>query len=218
MLYAINEIFRSIQGEGYHVGKVCTFIRFAGCNLSCHWCDTDHSPKLSMDGKGIIAALKAPMRLNPNHPDFRDTHFDIYKKKTVVLTGGEPTLQVTAELLSDIKRSGWGIAIETNGTIGAKLAHFKKRNLLDWITVSPKAQRPAETEALLCADELKVVFDGRVNPNKYVDRIMSGESGQTLPKLYIQPCSENFRPAVDFVLRFPFWTLSIQVQKVIGVR
>ena len=94
----VNEIFYSLQGEGFFTGTPSIFIRFSGCNLKCPFCDTDHSPHTEMSPQEIAKASSA------------------YPATHVVLTGGEPSLQVTEELIELLHAEGKFVAIETNGT------------------------------------------------------------------------------------------------------
>ena len=126
----INEIFVSLQGEGFHTGTVAVFVRFSGCNLSCSFCDTNHQHFVEMTDEQIAD--------------------EVAKHATdwVILTGGEPSLQASEHLIDLIHQQGKKVAIETNGT------HDLPSNL-DWITVSPKDWNKIIVQS---ADELKVVF------------------------------------------------------------
>jgi len=190
--YPINEIFYSVQGEGYHVGKPAVFIRFAGCNLDCLWCDTNKTEKATLTIKGIVERAKL----------FEN------QKVMIVLTGGEPTLYDLAPLCKELRSlSPLLIAIETNGTIKQDLS------FVDWITVSPKYERPPRKEILQKANEIKVVLDGFNEPERYWDERL-GERGC----MFIQPCSQDFQSAIDYVLVHPQWRLSIQIHKIIGIQ
>ena len=201
IIYPINEIFYSIQGEGYHAGKAAIFIRFAGCNLNCEWCDTDHSEKMKLTIPQIFYEITNNFSRKPEFE--KDPYF-------IVLTGGEPTIYDLSYLLRAFKRRlpSHTIALETNGTKPEILGTLKELNLLDWITISPKLEKP-KFASLKYADEIKVVYDGIINPWDY---------GDAHKHLYIQPCSENFQPAIDFVLKNPQWRLSIQMQKVLKIK
>jgi len=202
--YPVNEIFYSIQGEGFNVGEPAIFIRFAGCNLKCPWCDTDHSEKMLLTVEEIME------RLMP---------FPI--TVPIILTGGEPTIHDLRPLLQHIcafyKKLGNTpfFAVETNGTWDYSHPFLKccDAGLIDWITVSPKPQKPPTACALEIASELKVVFDGVIDPTVYWCEKLAIERA-----LFIQPCSEKYQSAVDFVLAHPFWRLSVQTQKIIGVK
>lgn len=129
MKYRINEIFYSIQGEGRWAGTPMIFIRFAGCNMRCRFCDTDHEAYTLMSAADILA------RIN-NTPG-----------RYVCLTGGEPGMQVDGELVDLLHRQGRTVHIETNGT-------YPIPANIDWVTVSPKAGKLAVERA----DEIKVVY------------------------------------------------------------
>ena len=139
MKYPVIESFYSLQGEGVYLGTPAYFIRFGGCNLRCDWCDTTES----WDQEKVTE-----MKLT-------DLVKDIPCKR-VVLTGGEPTLQSLAPLISELKHKGHEVAIETNGT-RAIPADWK----LDWVTVSPKPDSGYEVKCR--ADELKYVVDDNLS-------------------------------------------------------
>ncbi len=129
--YKVNEIFYSIQGEGFHTGKPTVFIRFSGCNLSCSFCDTDHEHYELLSIKDIIHEINA------------------YACCNVLITGGEPTQQDNLEeLLKALKQNSYWISIETNGT--GFIPAF-----VDWVCVSPKTKNFCGH-----GDELKVVHNG----------------------------------------------------------
>jgi len=129
----INELFYSIQGEGYFTGTPSVFVRFSGCNLKCDFCDTYHEEGETMSDEAIVSAIKA----------FPATH--------VVLTGGEPSLFIDAAFIDLLHAGGYFVQIETNGT------HLLPPNI-DWVTCSPKK---GGNLALNKASELKVVFTGQ---------------------------------------------------------
>ena len=128
----INEIFVSLQGEGFHTGTPAVFIRFSGCNLACPFCDTVHQTYTEMEESEI--AEKASK----------------YAVPWVILTGGEPSLQASERLVDFLHQQGKKVAIETNGTLMVP-------SNLDWITLSPKTEK---TPILNKANEVKIVFDG----------------------------------------------------------
>ena len=196
MLYPINEIFYSIQGEGFHAGKPAVFIRFAGCNLKCPWCDTDHSEKQVQHDDDIIREV---LRLWPTNSN-----------PFVVLTGGEPTIQDLIPLLQTLKDCGCYVAMETNGTNPNQSFNYSER-WLDWITFSPKPHQIYREHDIVRADEIKIVFDSIVDPKAFWFRGMGG-------KMFIQPCSEDFAPAIKFVLKNPQWRLSVQTQKILNIK
>ena len=192
----VNEIFYSLQGEGHHSGTAAVFVRLSGCNLDCPFCDTDHRDGTLMSEEQIADAAAA------------------WPAQLVVITGGEPALQLNSILVDALHRRGKRIAVETNGT----------RPLpdgIDWITLSPKdlflgrSARPV----LAAADELKVVFDGKHLPPDYSHiAIRHGR--------YLQPCDTGnaLRNAaiaaatVEYIKAHPEWRLSLQIHKILDIR
>lgn len=133
MKYKINEIFYSIQGEGYYTGTPAVFVRFSGCNLSCDFCDTPHESFTEYTKEQLIKEIGS-----------FNCHF-------IIFTGGEPMLQLNKELLHPLKDAGFYLAIETNGTI-----EIPRSFDFDWITVSPKFGWIQKE-----GSELKVVYKGQ---------------------------------------------------------
>lgn len=213
MLYPINEIYYSIQGEGYHAGTPAVFVRFAGCNLKCSWCDTVHTQMLSMtDGQIIDRVLYLAQK----------------EVGLVVLTGGEPSLYDVLPIVKGLKRSDKYVAAESNGSITNKL--LRLREAVDWLCISPKSLNHdaflIDKLSLVQADEIKVVFDEHAPILlRWIDRIRRDGAEQLGLDMegpfcthFVQPCSERYKEAVDWVLKHPHWRLSIQQQKVVGVR
>ncbi|NCC11035.1 MAG: radical SAM protein [Bacteroidia bacterium] len=129
----INEIFYSLQGEGFHTGTPAVFIRFSGCNLKCSFCDTAHEEgELMSDQQIIDEVLRYPAQL-------------------IVLTGGEPSLWIDEALIDQLHAVGKRVAIETNGTRVLPSA-------IDWVTCSPKTGGALSVQHI---DELKVVYTGQ---------------------------------------------------------
>lgn len=185
----INEIFYSIQGEGAFTGTPAVFVRFSGCNLKCDFCDTLHQVYTEMSVKEIIEEIKK------------------YPAKHVVLTGGEPTMQVTEHFLEQLKKEGCFIQIETNGT------NFVESENIDWVTCSPKYKEPVLDEV----DELKVVY--QCQDMGIYDHIQARHR-------YLQPCDtknkeanqKNLDATIDYILKPPEWKLSLQTQKILDIR
>ncbi len=130
--YGVNEIFYSLQGEGYWTGTPAVFLRFSGCNLACSFCDTDFRASTPMSAGEIVAAVSA------------------YPARHLVLTGGEPLLQADEPLLSALKDAGFFLQVETNGTIPAPV-------LIDWVTCSPKLLQSRVGRV----NEVKIVYQGQ---------------------------------------------------------
>lgn len=191
--YRINEIFHSLQGEGFHAGTAALFLRFAGCNLQCNFCDTRHQTFKEMTAEDIVAELRLTAPL---------TH-------TVILTGGEPSLQVSPALIATLHQAGYLLHIETNGT-------HPLPDGIDWITCSPKTPSPVIGNI----DELKVVFTD------------SGESDAdhfaSVPARHysLQPCDTGNKDinaslltrTIDYILSHPQWRLSLQTHKITNIK
>ncbi len=209
MGFVVKELFYTLQGEGAQAGRAAVFCRFAGCNLwtgheedrsaaVCRFCDTDF---VGTDGPGggrfpdADTLADAAVRLWPGGA-----------RPLVVCTGGEPLLQLTAALVDAFHARGFEVAIETNGTRPAPAG-------LDWVCVSPKAG--AEL-VLRGGDELKLVYpQPGAEPERY--------EHLDFRHFFLQPCDgarreENTRRAVAYCLAHPRWRLSLQTQKVLGIR
>ena len=201
--YPVAEIFRSIQGEGYHTGRPAVFVRLAGCNLECSWCDTDH-------------AVKDELTVQQIRDHVQDLMVD--GSSLIVLTGGEPTLYdlfPLLELWSPSISISIDIAIETNGTMFSVLKAIRRRYPGTWITVSPKPQMPRFAGFSL-ANEIKLVWDPCWNMNE-VEECLPRQLIQH-GRCFIQPCSGDIQPALNYVMHHPWWRLSLQIHKLIGVR
>jgi 7-carboxy-7-deazaguanine synthase (Cx14CxxC type) len=211
MSYAVKEIFYTVQGEGANTGRAAVFCRFAGCNLwsgreqdrlgaVCKFCDTDF---VGTDGTGggkfrsaaeLAGAIEAAWE-----PD------DV-SRRFVVLTGGEPLLQVDEDLVAQLHARHFFIAVETNGTVAPPPG-------IDWVCVSPKAGAPL---AVSGGDEIKLVF-----PQEGME---PGEFEQMdFAHFFLQPMDgparlENTRKVVEFCQRHPRWRVAVQTHKLIGVR
>jgi len=220
----INDIFYSLQGEGYNTGRAAVFVRFAGCNLRCPFCDTEFDSFREMTDDEIIEEMS---RSEERGARSEDSLAAPRFKPLVVLTGGEPTLQVDEPFVDLLHKHGYEVAMESNGTRPAP------RNL-DWLTVSPKVGRGARSEergtrnegrgtgneerGTRLPDELKVVFDENTDPESYLP---SPFTLHPSPKLYLQPCDTGdtarnariVRQCIDYIKTHPHWRLSLQTHK-----
>ena len=188
----LAEIFYSVQGEGTWTGTPAVFVRLAGCNLSCAFCDTDYSLRFFAPVEDVVARVRAEGGDCP----------------MVILTGGEPLAQAqTPALIEALRADGRRVHIESNGTLALPLPDDV------WLTVSPKERLSPELARR--ANEAKLIVDGRV-PEEWVDAFPS----QT--PLFLQPEGNkpaNVALAVDAVKRDPArLRLSLQTHKFIGVR
>ena len=195
-MYRINEIFYSLQGEGFHSGTPAVFVRFSGCNLRCAFCDTQHQAGEMLSLQEIVNEVnKCPIA------------------PLLVLTGGEPSLFIDEEFVAELKqKTGKKIAIETNGTRPLP-------SNLDWVTFSPKTAFEggnAKPCVLTHCDELKVVYLGQ-------DLAQYDEIQANLR--FLQPCfvedmeqrKANMQNCVEAVKTHPNWRLSLQVHRVLGI-
>jgi len=202
-MYKLVEIFKSLQGEGRNTGRPCVFVRFAGCNLNCPWCDTDITERFSLSLEDLVAEIKS------------------HECKSVILTGGEPTcVEGMEELVAALRRTGrpgasaptmW-IGVETNGT--NDVAWLKN---VDYVACSPKAEF-ADRIALKSADEVRVVASSEA----VVDFCRAVRTQITATDYYISPCDRDgtidFATAKSVLAKLPDWSLSVQLHKVLGFR
>lgn len=216
--YRVKKIFPTWQGEGYHTGTRSMFVRLVGCNLwsglekdrhrdavrhgvTCPmWCDTDFTPT----GSDSLTAVDVLDRLREHYP-----HGGV----PVVITGGEPFLQVDDHLITTLRGGGFRVHVETNGTvrIGDRLSVFP-----DWITCSPKTEE--ERVVLETMSEIKLVvpdYQPEMFPN--LIRVQS-ERGV---RLFVQPCDDpprdNIRTCLAITRKDPRWRISLQTHKMMGV-
>ena len=194
-MYDLVEIFESLQGEGRNSGRPCVFVRFAGCNLACPWCDTDVARRFSLTLEDLVAEVSA------------------FRPRSVVVTGGEPTLAAgMPELVAALKERGFWIAVETNGTCDAEWLQF-----VDYVSCSPKAEYPGSV-ALRRADEVRVV----ASSEDVVDFCRDVRSRIAAADYYVSPCDRaggiDFATAKAVLSRLDGWSLSVQLHKLIGFR
>jgi 7-carboxy-7-deazaguanine synthase len=212
MAYRVKEIFYTLQGEGTHTGRPAVFCRFSGCNLwsgrerhraraVCRFCDTDF---VGMDGPGgghfataqELARAVTTAWVGQAHPR---------AERYVVCTGGEPLLQLDEEAVTALHEAEFAVAVETNGTCRAPSG-------LDWVCISPKA---GTSLCLERADELKLVYPQEGAPPEAFEDL-------GFPRLLLQPMDgpdrdHNTRLAVEYCLAHPWWRLSLQTHKYLGI-
>lgn len=188
----VNEIFYSLQGEGHYSGTPAVFIRFSGCNLKCSFCDTSHDGFSEMSEDDIMREVSK------------------YPASHIVITGGEPSLQLTGRLVDKLHAAGKYVQMETNGT-----TPLPDGCRVDWITCSPK-YRPVMLKHI---DELKVVFKSSEQDMSQYDRYAASVYS-------LQPCDVGdakinariLRDSIAYCLAHPKWRLSLQTHKMINVR
>jgi 7-carboxy-7-deazaguanine synthase (Cx14CxxC type) len=210
MKYAVKEMFYSLQGEGRHAGRPAVFCRFAGCNLwsgremdrataACNFCDTDFVGVDGLgggrfDGADTLAGAVERMWAG------------VGGKRFVVLTGGEPLLQVDAGLVAALHAADFEIAIETNGTLPVETP-------IDWITVSPKG---TTTLVQKSGNELKLVYpQANVDPSRF--------ESLEFDHFLLQPMDgpdrdASMASAIAYCLERPQWKLSLQTHKYMSIR
>lgn len=202
--YIVNEIFHTIQGEGYWSGRAAVFCRFSRCNLwtgreedrataICQFCDTDFLAGTRMSRDDLVSKIFNTWPHGAHKP-------------MVVFTGGEPLLQLDEELVWILKDLSFYVAVETNGTQPVP-------DGLDWVCVSPKAGTKLHP---IYADELKLVFpQPLLMPDELLDyptdhRWISPMDGPDI--------EANTKAAIDYVMADPVWRLNVQTHKQVGIR
>jgi 7-carboxy-7-deazaguanine synthase (Cx14CxxC type) len=209
MSYAVKEIFLTLQGEGGQAGRPAVFCRFAGCNLwsgreedranaACRFCDTDfvgmdglHGGRFA-DAGALVKVIEAQWSAGQS-------------ERLVVLTGGEPLLQVDDALVQELHARGFSIALETNGTLRAPTG-------IDWICVSPKGNAPVVQSH---GQELKLVFPQAEAPPERFESL-------GFDRYLLQPMDgperiANTEAAIAYCLAHPQWRLSVQTHKYLGI-
>lgn len=208
MSYAVKEMFLTLQGEGMQAGRRAVFVRFAGCNLwtgreedrataVCQFCDTDFVGMDGTHGGRYEADALADQAL---------ALWQSGGDPFMVITGGEPMLQLDPPLIGALKARGFTIAVESNGTIAAPEG-------IDWLCVSPKAGSEVVQRS---GQEVKVVWPQRgldmaeITRWDFAHHLVQAMDGPNL--------TENQQAAIDFVLANPGWRLSVQTHKHLGLR
>lgn len=196
-LLPIMEEFYTLQGEGFHTGKAAYFLRIGGCDIGCNWCDSKASwsfgthPMVKVDD--VVGRVL------------------IYPAKSVVVTGGEPTLYPLHYLCDELKRIGIGTFLETSGA-------YPVSGSWDWICLSPKPQSPPIDENYLRAHELKVIIE-RSSDFDWAEE----NAARVAPDchLFLQPEWSQKGRMMEEIIRYiesnPLWRLSLQAHKYIGI-
>ena len=198
-MYELVEIFESLQGEGRNTGRLCVFVRFAGCNLACPWCDTEVKRRFSLELPELMAEIGS------------------FKAKSVVLTGGEPGIVAAMpELVAELKKAGYWIAVETNGLQAPDWLQF-----VDYVAMSPKwefAELYRKGTMLENADEVRIVASSEdvLGFCKEMRRLVGAKD------YYVSPCERNgeidFATAKSVLSQLEGWSLSVQLHKILGFR
>ena len=208
-MYTVKEMFFTLPGEGAHAGRPAVFCRFTGCNLwsgreqdrakaVCQFCDTDFIGTDGQNGGKFKTADELADRIQQFWPSPEGIPF-------VVFTGGEPALQLDAELIESVHQRGFEIAIETNGTKPLPAG-------IDWICVSPKA----DSEIIITqGHELKLVYPQlSAMPERFADC--------EFDHFYLQPMDSgpkinHTKAVIEYCMRHPKWKMSLQTHKIVGI-
>ncbi len=209
-MYQVKEIYFTLQGEGAQTGRAAVFLRFAGCNLwsglerdraraTCQFCDTDFVGTDGLGGGKFQRADELAAAVAAAWPQGAGG------KPYVVVTGGEPALQLDADAVAALHARGFEIGAETNGTLPLPAG-------LDWICVSPKAGTDLVTRA---GSELKLVYP-------QAGALPEAFEGLAFSHFFLQPMDgpergANTRAALDYCLAHPRWRLSLQTHKLLGI-
>ena len=210
MTYAVKECFLTLQGEGVQTGHRAVFLRFAGCNLwsgreadrataQCNFCDTDF---VGTDGPGGGKFPEADSLAD----HVAETWASDDDRRLVVITGGEPMLQLDEALIAALHDRGFRVAVESNGTLEATAG-------IDWLTISPKAGSEVVQQT---GDELKLVW-----PQEGMDP--EAFEGWGFAHFLVQPmdCADRqgaIDAAIELAMARPKWRLSLQAHKAVGLR
>lgn len=210
MSYAVKEVFLTLQGEGMQAGSRAVFLRFAGCNLwtgreqdrakaQCQFCDTDF---VGTDGPGGGKFTEADTLADHVSGIWGEGQ----DRRLVVITGGEPMLQLDAALIDALHARGFRVAVESNGTIAAVPG-------IDWLCISPKAGTDVVQRS---GDELKLVW-----PQAGIDP--SALEQWDFPNFLVQPMDgptleASIQASIDLAMARPVWRLSLQAHKVAGLK
>ena len=200
----VNETFLSLQGEGYFTGTPAFFLRFSGCNLQCPFCDTYHQSYTEMSEEEIVHEACC------------------HKVRHIVITGGEPALQLTQSLVDKLHEEGFFIQVETNGTLPLPEG-------IDWVTYSPKA--PLTPFRGRKVNELKLLYHGDgTDPENILESLSllarDGEEARPGLRLYLQPLDTGdaernriiLHETIAYILQHPKWSLSLQTHKMLGIK
>lgn len=193
----VMEYFYTIQGEGFYSGRAAFFIRLAGCDVGCVWCDVKESWDVN------------------EHPlvtlDFLEKEVVTSSTNFVVITGGEPAMYDLTALINRLKKHEIEVAIETSGT-------YKLIGAIDWYCFSPKKFKEPIEEAYQKANELKIIIN---HPSDFEWAEMHASKVDSNCKLYLQPewsKQERFLPMIiDFVKKNPKWRISLQTHKFMNI-
>jgi organic radical activating enzyme len=211
--YHISDTFYSIQGEGVWTGTPMFFIRLAGCNVNCAWCDTDYNIHCQKTEQELVQEAKQ------------------YKTKRVVITGGEPMLQMVEALVTELHKEGFKVHLETNGTVPVPADCF------DWVAVSPKSPlHKLSPAAFSSADEIKFVCGFVDVWEWYIEEVLSRfcptfYTTITTPRKWLIPLAKPYpqkdffginknyaEDAIEYCKQHPDFSLCVQIHKYLNIK
>ena len=217
-MYSVKEIFATLQGEGAQAGRAAVFCRFAGCNLwsgreedrssaICQFCDTDFVGTDGIGGGKFASPEELAQAIENAWIDTMRTR----RYRYMVMTGGEPLLQLDEPLIKALHAKQFEIAIETNGTIAVPKG-------IDWVCLSPKAGADLIVKQ---AHEIKLVVPQ--TGHQPIESVLQRFEAMDFRHRYIQAMdgpnlSDNMAFAVQLCQKHPLWRLSVQTHKMIGIR
>lgn len=224
MRYPVNEVYLSIQGEGFMAGTPMVLLRLQGCDVGCPFCDSKYTWRLDEKRRADDADMLSPDKDDKETWALLETDqiVDLVREAAtpqiqwVLITGGEPALYDLKELCDALHRAGYRVALETSGTASGMVgAH------IDWVTVSPKPNmpggKPLLADALSCADEIKYVICGERSVEELKTLLRTLDISDRI--ISVQPVSLSEKAtqiAIGASLRYG-WRLSIQLHKFIGL-
>lgn len=221
ILYKINELFETIQGEGSFTGQPSIFIRLQGCPVACSWCDTKHTWQVELSDEVTSDVMLAKSQETPQWASFSVEQILAlitergYNAKHIVITGGEPCMVDLTPLCNAFDELGYSTQVETSGTFEIKVSDKC------WVTVSPKINMrggyPILNSAMMRADEIK----HPIATEQHVDdlKALLAEHSIVNTPIYLQPISQKLR-ATELAIETCIannWRLSVQVHKYLGI-
>ncbi|GAA6173660.1 7-carboxy-7-deazaguanine synthase QueE [Colwellia sp. KU-HH00111] len=221
ILYKINELFETIQGEGSFTGQPSIFIRLQGCPVACAWCDTKHTWDIALSDEVSPDAVLAKSQETSQWANFSVANILSliaergYQAKHIVLTGGEPCMVDLTPLCNAFEQLGYTTQVETSGTFEVKVSSKC------WVTVSPKINMRGGYAILHSAMHRANEIKHPVATEQHVDdlKALLAEHRITNTPIYLQPISQKAR-ATELAIETCIannWRLSVQVHKYLGI-
>lgn len=195
--YPIVDSFYTLQGEGFHMGKAAFFVRIGGCDIGCYWCDTKYKWNPDIDKEYSAEQL------------FEKA--SVHKSKSLVVTGGEPTLYNLEPITSVFRKNSFKTFLETSG-------NHKLTGEWDWICLSPKENNPPTKEMYKKANELKVIIYNEEDL-RWAEKAAENVNKDCL--LYLQAewsrFNENIDMITDYIKKNIKWKISLQAHKFMNI-